>query len=177
MTDTHSYRASRSGSSSTRRRDSFASPQSAYLYGSVAPSRDSGREPNFGVIAGHRTQAEVAQLPASIMTIARVVVVVAIVIAAIACVRVGLSAMSIHTSIATSELSSQIETARTTGNDLEVMQSRLSNSTHIKLEATSLGMAAPAATSVVTLAPDAVVVDEQGNLSLAGSLSALGNAG
>lgn len=173
MKDTRSYRASRSESSRAGGRVSYASSRSAYVYGSAAPSFETGTRSDFDVIPGRGSRSEVVQLPSSIMTIARVAVVVAIVVAAIACVRVGLSAMSINTSIATSELSSQIETARTTGNDLEVMQSRLSNSTHIKLEATSLGMAAPDETSVVSLSPDVVVTDEQGNLSLAGSLSAI----
>ena len=171
MKNERSYRASRSDTSRA------ASSRSAYLYGSAAPAYRPESEPEFGVIPGHRSRSEVVELPASIMTIARVVVAVAIVIAAIACVRVGLSAMSVNTSIATSELSSQIESARTTGNDLEVMQSQLSNSTHIKLEATGLGMAAPSETTVVTLEPDVVATDAQGNLSLSGSLSAIENAG
>lgn len=177
MRNERSYRASRSDSSRASRRESFGSPRSSYVYGSAAPAYSPEAEREFDVIPGSRTRSEVVELPASIMTIARVVVVVAVIIAAIACVRVGLSAMSINTSIATSELSSQIDTARTTGNDLEVMQSQLSNSTHIKLEATGLGMAAPAETTVVALGPDVVATDAQGNLSLSGSLAAIENAG
>ena len=177
MKNERSYRASRSDTSRAAGRAYAGSSRSAYLYGSAAPAYRPESEPEFGVIPGHRSRSEVVELPASIMTIARVVVAVAIVIAAIACVRVGLSAMSVNTSIATSELSSQIESARTTGNDLEVKQSQLSNSTHIKLEATGLGMADPSETTVVTLEPDVVATDAQGNLSLSGSLSAIENAG
>lgn len=177
MKNERSYRASRSDTSRAAGRAYAGSSRSAYLYGSAAPAYRPESEPEFGVIPGHRSRSEVVELPASIMTIARVVVAVAIVIAAIACVRVGLSAMSVNTSIATSELSSQIESARTTGNDLEVKQSQLSNSTHIKLEATGLGMAAPSETTVVTLEPDVVATDAQGSLSLSGSLSAIENAG
>lgn len=177
MKNERSYRASRSDTSRAAGRAYAGSSRSAYLYGSAAPAYRPESEPEFGVIPGHRSRSEVVELPASIMTIARVVVAVAVVIAAIACVRVGLSAMSVNTSIATSELSSQIESARTTGNDLEVKQSQLSNSTHIKLEATGLGMAAPSETTVVTLEPDVVATDAQGNLSLSGSLSAIENAG
>lgn len=177
MKNERSYRASRSDTSRAASRAYAGSSRSAYLYGSAAPAYRPESEPEFDVIPGRRSRSEVVELPASIMTIARVVVAVAIVVAAIACVRVGLSALSVNTSIATSELSSQIETARTTGNDLEVMQSQLSNSTHIKLEATGLGMSAPAETTVVTLDPDVVATDAQGNLSLSGSLSAIENAG
>lgn len=174
MKDARSYRASRSDSHRAGGRDAYASARSPYLYGSAAPSFNAG-ESDFGVIPGKGARTEVVQLPSSVIAIARIAVIVAIVVAAIAFVRVGLSAMSINTSIATSELSSQIETARAAGNDLEVMQSRLSNSTHIKLEATSLGMAAPDEISVVSLSSDVVVTDGQGNLSLSGSLSAIGN--
>ncbi len=177
MKTTRSYRASRSETSRAQNRDAFGSSRSTYVYGSAAPAYAPGSAPDFDVIPGRRSRSEVVELPASIMTIARVIVVVAAIVAVIACVRVGLSAMSINTSIATSELSSQIETARTAGNDLEVMQSQLSNSTHIKLEATGLGMAAPESTTVVTLSPDVVATDAQGNLSLSGSLSAIENAG
>lgn len=177
MKDTRSYRTSRSGHSRATERDRFEPSRSSYLYGSAAPAYESGSDAEFGVIRGRRARSEIVELPSSIITIARVVVVVAVIVAAVACVRVGLSALSINTSIATTELSSQIETARTAGNDLEVMQSRLANSTHIKLEATSLGMAAPAETTVVELGPDVVATDAQGNLSLAGSLSVIENAG
>lgn len=172
MKNTRSYRTSRSDIS----RSSYYPNRSSYMYGSAAPAYRPEVEPDFEVIPGRRTQPEVVELPASVMTVARVVVIVALIVAAIACVRVGLSAMSISTAIETSELSDQIELARTTGNDLEVMQSQLSNSTHIKLEATSLGMAAAEETSVITLSSDVVATDDQGNLSLSGSISAIENA-
>ena len=172
MKSNHSYRTSRSDVS----RSSRYHNQPSYVYGSAAPAYRPETESDFEVIPGRRTRPEVVELPASVMTLARVMVVVAFVVAVIACVRVGLSAMSVSTLIEVSELSEQIELARTTGNDLEVVQTQLSNSTHIKLEATSLGMAAAEQTSVVTLSADVVATDEQGNLSLSGSISAIENA-
>ncbi len=173
MESTRSYRASRSERPhSVRRQD-----PSLYVHGSTVPAYRPEQRPDFGVIPGRRAQSEVVELPASIMSIARIVVVVALIVAAIACVRVALSAMSINTSITTSELSSQIEVARTTGNDLEVMQTQLSSSALIEIGATSLGMAAPEETSVITLSPDVVATDDEGNLSLSGSISAIANAG
>ena len=172
MKNTRSYWTSRSDMPHSSRDYN----RSSYMYGSAAPAYRPETEPDFEVIPGRRTQPEVVELPASVMTLARVVVMVALVIAAIACVRVGLSAMSVSTLIEVNELSDQIELARETGNNLEVMQSQLSNSTHIKLEATSLGMTAAEETSVITLSDDVVATDEQGNLSLSGSISAIENA-
>lgn len=161
MKETRSYRASRSD----------------YVYGSAAPAYAPVPELEFDVIPGHRSSSDIVTLPAWVMSVARVAVAVACVVALLACVRVALSATSVNTSIATSQLSSQIEAARSAGNDLEVQQSRLANSSHIKLEAMSLGMAAPAETTALVLPEDIVAVDEAGNLSLSGSIGAIENAG
>lgn len=104
---------------------------------------------------------------------ARIAVAVALVVAAVCCVRVGLSAASVTSSIAVDDLGSRIEDARSYGSDLEVQQSRLSNSEHIRVEAENLGMVPPVGTQAVVLSPDVVVVDEEGNLSLAGSVAAI----
>ena len=101
----------------------------------------------------------------------------AIVIAIFACARVLLSAASVTTTIATDELSTQIANERTLGNDLEVQQSQLSNSTHIRSAAEGLGMAAPAATESIELGADVVATDASGNLSLSGSLSSMASRG
>ncbi|MDO4443452.1 MAG: hypothetical protein Q4B69_06200 [Slackia sp.] len=99
----------------------------------------------------------------------------ALVLAALGCVRVGLSAASVTCSIASDDLSTQIESARSYGSDLEVQQSRLSNASHIRTEASNLGMGAPSSTELIVLPPDIVATDENGGLSLAGSISAIAN--
>ena len=72
----------------------------------------------------------------------------------------------------------QIANERTLGNDLEVQQSQLSNSTHIhRSAAEGLGMAAPAATESIELGADVVATDASGNLSLSGSLSSMASQG
>lgn len=150
-----------------------------YLYGSSAPSLSRGSQTEFEVIPGRRgASSDVATLPSSIIGAAKaVVVVVALVIAMVCCVRVGLSAASITTSIEANKLSTQIENARSYGSDLEVQQSRLSNSTHIRVEAASLGVTPPEKTVAVVLGADVVATDEAGNLSLSGSIAALENQG
>ena len=116
-------------------------------------------------------------LPASVMGIAKVIVAAALVVATLCCIRVGLTAASVTSSIAADDLSAKIENARSYGSDLEVQQSRLSNSTHIRVEAASLGMAPPLSTEAVVLPPDIVATDAKGNLSLSGSIAAIANQG
>lgn len=158
---TRSYRASRSG----------------YVYGSAAPTYRREAEQSFDVIEGRRSRNEIVTLPSSVMGVVKVVVVVAMVVAALCCVRVGLAAASVTTSIESSKISADIESARSMGNDLEVQQSQLSNSMHIRVEAAGMNMGAPATTAVVTLAPDVVATDDAGNLSLSGSLSNIASQG
>ena len=149
-----------------------------YLYGSSAPSLSRGSQTEFEVIPGRRgASSDVATLPSSIIGAAKAVVVVALVIAMVCCVRVGLSAASITASIEANRLSTQIENARSYGSDLEVQQSRLSTSTHIRVEAASLGVTPPEKTVAVVLGADVVATDEAGNLSLSGSIAALENQG
>lgn len=149
-----------------------------YLYGSSAPSLSRSSQTEFEVIPGRRgASSDVTTLPSSIIGAAKAVVVVALVVVMVCCVRVGLSAASITTSIEANRLSTQIENARSYGSDLEVQQSRLSNSTHIRVEAASLGVTPPEKTVAVVLGADVVATDEAGNLSLSGSIAALENQG
>lgn len=156
---------------------SYRASRSDYLYGSAAPAYSRGSEAEFDVIPGRRTSKGVTTLPQSIVTIAKAIVVVALVVAALCCVRVGLAAASVQTSVASSALTSEIETARSVGGDLEVQQGQLSNSMHIRVKAASLGMTAPAATTTITLPPDVVAVNGAGELSLSQSLSTMAEQG
>ncbi len=155
----------------------------SYVYGSAAPAEsevDAGEQrgwPRFGFIVGAGTNPSVTELPQLAYSVMRTIIVVVTVLFVIGLVRVSFTAMSTAIAMNTSELSSQIETARDEGNDLEVMSSQLATSARIKLEATSLGMAAPETTTVISLEPDIVVTDEEGNLSLSGSIEAIENAG
>lgn len=157
-------------------RNSYRASRPDYVHGAAAPDLRSAN-PDVNVFAGRGRSAEASSLPQSIVSAFRVGVVVAIVVAALCCVRVGLAAANVSATIATSELSSQIESQRTAGNDLEVQQSQLSNSMHIRIAAEGLGMAAPAATEAVVLSEDIIATDASGNLSLSGSLSSMANQG
>lgn len=129
-----------------RQYDSYRASQPAYVHGSAAPDLRRQGNPDVNVMPGRRNGVNHAGVPESIFGVVGVVFAVAIVIAIFACARVLLSAASVTTTIATDELSTQIANERTVRNDLEVQQSQLSNSTHIRSAAEGLGMAAPAAT-------------------------------
>ncbi len=95
-----------------------------------------------------------------------------VVFAVVACVRIGLTSATVSTAIASENTAAQVESARSTGNDLEVQESYLTNPTYVKnIASTQLGMAAPAETTTISLADDVVATDAQGNLSLADSLA------
>lgn len=131
------------------------------------------RRPEIGVIPGQSRQVQAEPLPASLVFLAKVVAVVLAVVAVLACGRIALSSATVTTALETRELSSQIETARSEGNALEVVQSSLSNPTRVKDAATLLGMSAPAYVASIDLSGDVVVTDAQGNLSLSGSAAVI----
>lgn len=148
-----------------------------YMHTSNAVALEYEEEQTFGVVAGRQRASAIETLPRQVIVVAQAIVAAAVVLALVCCVRVALTAASVGTSLESSTISAQIETARSTGNDLEVQQSQLSNSMHVRLAAASLGMAAPGETAVVTLSPDVVVTDESGALSLSGSLAAIASQG
>ena len=160
-----------------RNERSYRASRSDYLYGSAVPAYGRRPEAEFDVIPGRRTSQGVVTLPQSIFSIAKLIVVAAVIVAALCFVRVGLTAASVSTSIDSNDLTAKIETARTVGGDLEVQQSQLSNSMHIRVQASNLGMAAPVATTTITLPSDVVAVDEAGSLSLSKSIATMASQG
>lgn len=131
------------------------------------------RTPDISVMPGRRQQAQSQPLPSSIIFLAKTIAVVLVVLALLGCVRITLSSATVTTALETRELSSQIDSARSEGNSLEVAQSSLSNPTRIKDAATQLGMSAPAYVATIDLSGDVVVIDAAGNLSLSGSAAVL----
>ena len=85
--------------------------------------------------------------------------------------EIGLMSATISTTMQSSQLTSQISDARSSGAALEVSQSTLSNPTKVKQQAGKLGMAAPETTGVITLDKDVVATDESGALSLSKSVA------
>ena len=144
-----------------------------YAYAQPERVRRDRRDPrtDVSVVPGSKTQTRT--LPSSVIFLAKTVAVVFVVFALLGCVRIALSSATVTTAIETRELSSQIESARSEGNKLEVAQSSLSNPTRIKDAAGVLGMYAPAYVANIDISGDVVVVDAAGNLSLSGSAAML----
>lgn len=166
-------RTSRSASQGRPARSSrYVEP---FIHGSAAPAYESAS--SFEVVRNPKPASGVSVLPSDIIGVARLIIVVIAVVAVIACVRVGFTAASVGTCMDSEALSAQIETARSAGSDLEVQRSYLSNTSHVRVAATQLGMGAPAASMTITLDPDVVAVDAAGNLSLSGSMAAIAAQG
>ncbi len=148
-------------------------PRSSYVYGSTAPSSLTQQEPDFEVIRGNRTGSVTQTLSRQVIKMCIAAAVILVFIACVGMVRVQLMIASQDQCIAANELSTQISSTRKSANELEVQQSYMSNTTHIRTAATQLNMEAPASVVTLSLAADVVVTDAAGNLSLAGTLSAL----
>ena len=136
-----------------------------------------GSQTEFEVIPGRRgASSDVATLPSSIIGAAKAVVVVALVIAMVCCVRVGLSAASATTIEATGLAPKSRMPVPT-----EATSSRFSRAAS-QIDAYSRGGGkswshASEKTVAVVLGADVVATDEAGNLSLFGSIAALENQG
>lgn len=140
----------------------------AYRY----PERAPQRAPRIQVVPGKGRPTAPKTLPSSAVLFARIVAVFFIVFALLGFVRIGLASATVTTAVATEDITTQIDSARSTGNELEVRESYLSNPTYLRSEATKLNMSEPTETGSLTLPADVVITDSAGNLSLSGSLKA-----
>ena len=141
----------------------------AYSY---YPERAPERAPRerISVVPGRGTRTQTPTLPSSVVFLAKVAAVVLLVVSIVGFVRIGLMSATISTTMQSSELTSQISDARSSGAALEVSQSTLSNP-KVKQQANKLGMAAPETTGVIDLGKDVVATDESGALSLSKSVA------
>ena len=129
--------------------------------------------PSITVVRGKGKSSAPQALPSAMVQAAIVAVAVFVVLAAIGFCRVTLTSASANAAIQAKSLDFQIYEARTSGADLEVLQSSLSNPSRIRIQAAALGMVEPEVVTSINLAGDIVTVDEQGALSLSGSAQAL----
>lgn len=153
--------------------DSVAYKRDGYAYAEPAPSRQPTRRVDVIPGGAHGRAADKSPAHSLAVKMAKATVAAAVVFAGVGFGRITLSAATVAEALEAREVSSQLETARSSISDLEVQQSSLSNPTRIKNEAAALGMSSPEATSVIDLSGDIVATDEQGNLSLSGSMKAL----
>ncbi|MGI6591188.1 MAG: cell division protein FtsL [Eggerthellaceae bacterium] len=139
----------------------------AYQYGSTAP--EPRHEQTVRVIRGRRHQVET--LDGRLIAFAKIGLAVLLAFAVLGCVRVGLTSLAVSSSIATSQIESNIDTAKAEGTALEVEQSKLTNPSAVKKAAAKMGMTTPVSTETLKLSADVVATDDEGNLSLSKSLA------
>ena len=145
-----------------------AAPAYSY-YPERAPER-SPRE-RISVVPGRGTRTQTPTLPSNVVLLAKAAAVVLLVVSLVGFARIGLMSATISTTMQSSQLTSQISDARSSGAALEVSQRTLSNPTKVKQQAGKLGMAAPETTGVITLDKAVVATDESGALSLSKSVA------
>lgn len=138
----------------------------AYQY----PERAPERSPRIRVVPGQKPTTRQETIPPSVLFVTKIMAVFFVVFALLGFVRIGLASATVTTAVSTEDVLAQIEAARSTGNELEVRESYLSNPTYLKSEAARLSMVTPTETTVISLDPDIVSTDREGNLSLVGSL-------
>ena len=145
-----------------------AAPAYSY-YPERAPER-SPRE-RISVVPGRGTRTQTPTLPSNVVFLAKAAAVVLLVVSLVGFARIGLLSATISTTMQSSQLTSQISDARSSGAALEVSQSTRSKPTMVKQQAGKLGMSAPETTGVITLDKDVVATDESGALSLSKSVA------
>lgn len=152
-----------------------AAPAYDLPYFQPAPARPSAPRPSAPLRPDVRfaanPDAETGTSP--VVLVARITAAVLVLVAALCMARLALTSATVATAIENQGIESQIDTARTEGSSLEIDQSKLSAPTRIKNEAKSMGMAAPSSAMMIDLSGDVVVTDQQGNLSLSGSVAAV----
>lgn len=144
-----------------------AAPAYSYQY----PERAPERAPRVRVVPGRGTRTSIETLAPSVIFLAKTVAVVLVVLTLLCFVRIGLASASVTTSLQSQEIAAKIDGARSSGSELEVAQSSLSNPTRVKQAAAGLGMESPESVDTITLDRDVVATDAQGNLSLSQSVA------
>lgn len=139
------------------------------------------RRPDLQVLPGRyerTTYANRLGVSPLFMYCLKIAVVAIVFFAIIGVARVWFTAQTVASLMEADQLNVQIAEAQATGDDLEVQQTVLSNSSRIQgYAAENLGMVPTnGATEYIDLAAGALAVDSAGNLSLAGSLSVLEDA-
>ena len=142
-----------------------AAPAYSY-YPERAPER-SPRE-RISVVPGRGARTQTPTLPSNVVFLAKAAAVVLLVVSLVGFARIGLMSATISTTMKSSQLTSQISDARSSGAALEVSQSTLSNPTKVKQQAGKL--VAKVRTNSFTLED---YLDQLRQLSKMGSVSSM----
>lgn len=145
----------------------------AYSYDDSLLEQQRYDRPDISVVAGSGRAAHSSSLSPSIITFAKIAVVLMVIAAVVSFVSITFNASTISAAVEADAFADKIEVARAEAASLEVSQSSLANPARIKREAKFIGMAAPGETGRIELEPDIVVTDANGNLSLSMSVAAV----
>ena len=138
----------------------------AYRYDTA---RARASRPAVRVVRSARKEEGVS---AAFFAFLRVFVVCIVLGAVVGCASIALRSATVTTTMATEHLSEQVSTMQAYAASLEVQESSLSNPSYMRSVATAqLGMAPAIQTSTIEVERDVVCYDQDGNLSLSGSLS------
>jgi cell division protein FtsL len=102
----------------------------------------------------------------------KLAIVFAIGLGLIALCRVWLTSASTSVLLTSQQTNEQVSSLRSTGENLEVEQSRLSNPSRISASAEALGMVKQDDGAYLSLSDDVIATDSDGDLSVAGSIKA-----
>lgn len=142
---------------------------------SAAPAyRSSARRAarNRAQVSVVRSSRREVGLSRNVVVAARLFVAAVLLVALVGCVRVGITAATVNTAIATETLTSQVSDLQSDGASLEVQETSLANPAYVRAVASNeLGMRAPERTDTIALGSDVVACDAAGNLSLSLSLA------
>ena len=139
----------------------------AYRY-DAAPRRAS--RPDVRVVRASRQEPGVS---ASLVATLRFAAVALVLFAVVGCVSICLRSATVTTAMATEHLTEQVSAMQAYAASLEVEESSLANPSYMRSVAVSqLGMVPATQTSTLEVERDVVCYDQDGNLSLSGSLSA-----
>jgi hypothetical protein len=142
-----------------------------YQYPEGAPN------PSVRVVPGRKSIVDPVLSDTWVVAIKAVIAILAIFLV-IGFVRVGLASAAYSAASTSSELSSQIEEARSSANALTVQKSLVANPSNLRQTAEDkLKMTASTSTETITLPTDVVATDSTGNLSFSQSLERLASIG
>lgn len=141
---------------------------SAYPYEGEVAGRERAR---FTAVP---SRGFVEQLDPRWYILARVILALVVIFAIAGVIRIEITSAALAASVEYEQVTTDITAARAEGSALEVQAANLSNPAYVKdYAAHQLGMVAPTTVETLTLAPDVVVTDESGALSLSQSLAAV----
>ena len=145
----------------------MASAARAYQHGANAPQlHERAGRARVRVVVGRRR----AGVSARAVALFKIALAVCIAVAVVSLVRVQLTAMATETTIDQQKLSAQVSQLVSDNANLELQKSTLLAPASLKNSASQLGMHEAASVETITVPADVVAYNDDGSLSLSGTL-------